>query len=46
MKKLLAVLAATTVLASPALAQDAIKEFNIGILGGENAGSKLMLNPP
>lgn len=44
MKKLLAVLAATTVLASPALAQDAIKEFNIGILGGENAQDRLTAN--
>ena len=44
MKKLLAVLAATTVLASPALAQDAIKEFNIGILGGENAQDRLTSN--
>lgn len=44
MKKLLAVLAATTVLASPALAQDAIKEFNIGILGGENAQDRLASN--
>ncbi len=44
MKKLLAVLAATTVLASPALAQDAIKEFNIGILGGENAQDRLSSN--
>jgi phosphonate transport system substrate-binding protein len=41
MKKLLAVLAATTTLASPVLAQDAIKEFNIGILGGENAQDRL-----
>ncbi len=44
MKKLLAVLAATTVLASPAFAQDAIKEFNIGILGGENAQDRLTAN--
>jgi phosphonate transport system substrate-binding protein len=44
MKKLLAVLATTTVLASPALAQDAIKEFNIGILGGENAQDRLSSN--
>ncbi len=44
MKKLLAVLAATTVLASPAFAQDAIKEFNIGILGGENAQDRITGN--
>ncbi len=44
MKKLLAVLAATTTLASPVLAQDAIKEFNIGILGGENAQDRLTSN--
>jgi len=44
MKKLLAILAATTTLASPVLAQDAIKEFNIGILGGENAQDRLTSN--
>ena len=44
MKKLLAVLAATTVLAAPAMAQEAIKEFNIGILGGENAQDRLTSN--
>ena len=44
MKKLLAVLAATTSLASPVLAQDAIKEFNIGLLGGENAQDRLTSN--
>jgi len=37
MKKLLLVLAATTALVGTANAQDAITEFNIGILGGENA---------
>ena len=41
MKKLLAVLAATTTLATPLYAQEAIKEFNIGILGGENAQDRL-----
>lgn len=41
MKKIIAILAATTTLAGPALAQDAIKEFNIGILGGENAQDRL-----
>jgi len=41
MKKLLALLAATTTLATPVFAQDAIKEFNIGILGGENAQDRL-----
>ena len=44
MKKLLAILAATTALATPALAQDAIKEFNIGILGGENAQDRMTSN--
>ena len=44
MKKLLALLVATTTLASPVLAQDAIKEFNIGILGGENAQDRLTSN--
>lgn len=41
MKKIIAILAATTTLAGPALAQDAIKEFNIGILGGENAQDRM-----
>jgi phosphonate transport system substrate-binding protein len=44
MKKLLAVLAATTTLATPVLAQEAITEFNIGILGGENAQDRLTSN--
>jgi phosphonate transport system substrate-binding protein len=41
MTKLLAILAATTMIVSPAFAQDAITEFNIGILGGENAQDRL-----
>lgn len=40
MKQLLAILAATTALAGAAQAQD-ITEFNIGILGGENAQDRL-----
>lgn len=44
MKKLLSLLAATTMLAQPVLAQDAIKEFNIGILGGENAQDRMTAN--
>lgn len=40
MKTLLSVLAASTVLAGAAQAQE-IKEFNIGILGGENAQDRL-----
>ncbi len=44
MKKLLALLAATTSLAAPVMAQDAITEFNIGILGGENAQDRLTSN--
>jgi phosphonate transport system substrate-binding protein len=44
MKKLLALLAATTTLAAPAMAQDAITGFNIGILGGENAQDRMTAN--
>ncbi len=40
MKTIIAILAATTVLAGAAAAQD-IKEFNLGILGGENAQDRL-----
>ncbi|SFJ35574.1 phosphonate ABC transporter substrate-binding protein [Celeribacter neptunius] len=40
MKKLLAAVLATTALAGAAQAED-IKEFNIGILGGENAQDRL-----
>ncbi len=43
MKKLLAVLAATTALAGAAHAQ-AITEFNIGVLGGENAQDRITGN--
>lgn len=41
MKTLLVALATTTALAGAATAQDAIAEFNIGILGGENAQDRL-----
>jgi phosphonate transport system substrate-binding protein len=41
MKKLLTATAMTAVLATSAFAQDAITEFNIGILGGENAQDRL-----
>ena len=41
MKKLLLALVATSALVGTAHAQDAIKEFNIGILGGENAQDRL-----
>ena len=44
MKKLLLVLAATTALVGTAHAQDAITEFNIGILGGENAQDRMTSN--
>jgi phosphonate transport system substrate-binding protein len=44
MQKLLTATALTAVLASSAFAQDAIKEFNIGILGGENAQDRLNSN--
>lgn len=43
MKQLIAILAATTALAGAAQAQE-IKEFNIGILGGENAQDRLTSN--
>lgn len=43
MKKLLAVLAASTLLSGTAQAEG-IKEFNIGILGGENAQDRLTAN--
>ncbi len=43
MKHLIAILAATTALAGVAQAQE-IKEFNIGILGGENAQDRLTSN--
>jgi phosphonate transport system substrate-binding protein len=41
MKKLALALVATTALTGTAMAQDAITEFNIGILGGENAQDRL-----
>ncbi|WP_204115521.1 phosphonate ABC transporter substrate-binding protein [Shimia biformata] len=41
MKKLIAAAMVTTALVSPALAEDAVKEFRIGILGGENAQDRL-----
>ncbi len=45
MKKILAALAATTALATPAFADDtAITEFRIGILGGENAQDRMTSN--
>ena len=40
----LAAAAATVLLATGALAQDAIEEFRIGILGGENASDRLRSN--
>ncbi|MGH1355048.1 MAG: phosphonate ABC transporter substrate-binding protein [Thalassovita sp.] len=43
MKKLIAAVLATTALASPVMA-DEIKEFRIGILGGENAQDRLNSN--
>lgn len=43
MKTLLSLLAATTMLAGTAQAQE-IKEFNIGILGGENAQDRMTSN--
>jgi phosphonate transport system substrate-binding protein len=44
MKKLLAALIASAALTAPALAQDKIAEFRIGILGGENAQDRLTSN--
>ena len=41
MKKLLTATALTALMASTAVAQDAITEFNIGILGGENAQDRM-----
>lgn len=41
MKKLAIALLATTAMTGVAFAQDAITEFNIGILGGENAQDRL-----
>lgn len=41
MQKLLTATALTAALAMPAFAQDAITEFNIGILGGENAQDRM-----
>ncbi len=43
MKKLATLLAVTTALAGPAAAQE-LTEFNIGILGGENAQDRLASN--
>jgi phosphonate transport system substrate-binding protein len=44
MQKLLTATAMTAILGSSAFAQDAITEFNIGILGGENAQDRLASN--
>lgn len=44
MRTLSAAILATTVLVSPALAQDKITEFRIGILGGENAQDRMTSN--
>lgn len=44
MKPILALALATTALAAPALAQDTITEFRIGLLGGENAQDRLASN--
>ena len=44
MKTFIAAIVATTALVSPALAQDQIEEFRIGILGGENAQDRMASN--
>lgn len=41
MKKIMALALASTILAPAVMAQDAITEFNVGILGGENAQDRL-----
>ena len=44
MKKLLLALAATSALSGAVHAQEALKEFNIGFLGGENAQDRMTSN--
>ena len=44
MKTLVAVTLATAALAAPAFAQDKITQFNIGVLGGENAQDRITSN--
>ncbi|MCD1626021.1 MAG: phosphonate ABC transporter substrate-binding protein [Paracoccaceae bacterium] len=44
MRKLIAAMVATTALISPAIAQEQITEFRIGLLGGENAQDRLASN--
>jgi phosphonate transport system substrate-binding protein len=44
MKRLIAAIVATTALVSPALAQEKITEFRIGVLGGENAQDRMTSN--
>jgi phosphonate transport system substrate-binding protein len=41
MNKLFAAIVATTALTAPAFAEDAVTEFRIGILGGENAQDRM-----
>ena len=43
MKTTLASLLLSVAIAAPALAQDQITEFNIGVLGGENAQDRICL---
>ena len=44
MNKLIAAALATTALCAPAMAQDKISEFRIGVLGGENAQDRVQSN--
>lgn len=44
MKSLVLALTVSTAMVLPAFAQDGIKEFNIGVLGGENAQDRMTAN--
>ena len=44
MKSLVLALTVSTAMVLPAFAQDGIKEFNIGVMGGENAQDRMTAN--
>ncbi|MDO5704577.1 MAG: PhnD/SsuA/transferrin family substrate-binding protein, partial [Paracoccus sp. (in: a-proteobacteria)] len=44
MKKIITLALATTAMAAPTFAQDTITQFNIGVLGGENAQDRMTSN--